>query len=226
MKFIQARSQSRASAGRRAKAAGAFTIVELCIGLMITAMVLSALASFMLATGKTWTDSGSDRREVIIGWQGAQHLVQIVQQARLIPSVMPGSLTSSTSSPAGVILWRNDDNGDGEIEYSELELICADPNSDGTWTLNLYSPSLSLGSLDAVWDYSVLTNPASIALLKPLMTATPLVRGLTGVHVDMQNSATQRPLVEFALAIPGAGGATQVVYISAACRAPLAAPNN
>jgi hypothetical protein len=225
MKLIHSRAQLRAFTDRGTNTAGAFTIVELCIGLMITAMVLSALASFMLATGRAWTDSGTNRQEAIIGWQGAQRLVQTVQQARLVPSVMPGSLTSSTSSPAGVILWKNDNNGDGLIEYSELELICADPASDGTWTLNLYTPSLAAGAIDAVWDYSVLTNPASIDLLKPLMTPTPLVRGLTGVHIDMQNSATQRPLVEFALALPGTGG-TQIVYISAACRAPLPAPND
>jgi hypothetical protein len=214
------------SSARQAASASAFTIAELCIGLIITAMVLSALASFMLATGKAWSDSGSDRQAAIVGWQGAQRLVQIVEQAGLVPSVQPGSLTSLSASPAGVILWKSDTNGDGQIEFSELEVISADPDGDGTWTLNLYTPSLSSGAQDEVWDYSVLTDPSSISLLKPLMTATPLVRGLSGVHIDMQSSATQRQLVEFALAMPVANGPQQIVYISAACQAPLTAPND
>lgn len=206
----------------------AFTVAELCIGLAVTAMVLCTLASFMLATGKAWADAGDGREQSILGWQGAQRLAQIVQQAKLIPSIQPGSLTSLLSSPAGVILWQNDTNGDGLIEFGELAVISADQAADGSWTLNLYQPSPTSPSLATIWDYSVLQNPSSINILKPLMTATPLMHGLSGVRIVQPTQTTmQKPFIEFGLAIPAtASTGAQVVYISAACRAPLEAPNN
>jgi hypothetical protein len=206
-------------------AAPAFTIIELCIGLAITALILGALAAFISATGQAWSDTGSGRAAAVQGWQFAQRLLQTVHTSQLTCACVGGDLGGSSTNTAALVLWQNDNNTDGNIQLSELEVLAIDPAGYGTYLLNLYT--LPQGSPDAQWNYSVLTNPSCIPTLKSLMTATPLAAGLSGAHFNAQSAtlSLQRPLVEFALAMP-VNGQSQTIYLSACIRAPLPAPNN
>jgi Tfp pilus assembly protein PilV len=195
---------------RKFRRAG-LTFPELIIGMVITAIVLTALAAVTLAVTEQWTNNDGTETLQLQASQIATRVQHYVSSALYIVQVTPGSLSSPTT-PAGVLLWSfqgSPYNANTEALAGELSYIY----SDGAGTLWLYQPMA----------YSLMTNSeqTASAVALPFATisaagwatstfikynyvqGTVIGRNLQGVYfnADWVNSTTQRPLLEFTIAL-------------------------
>ena len=97
-----------------------FTLVELLLALMVTSIILTAVASLAFAMG-TANQTGDDTSQ-----KQAQLRCATLRISELIRYC---KLVYSTSENA-VVIWNTDDDGDDEIDTSELVYIEAGANAD------------------------------------------------------------------------------------------------
>jgi type II secretory pathway pseudopilin PulG len=202
-----------------------FTFVELCFGLIITALVMAALASFSLAMSTAWQNAGSSQAILLAANQDVRLLEAKIRPCALTGGWQPGSLDGSASLPAAVLLWTADNNGTGVVNFSEVMLIEHDPQAQ---QIKLYQAQIPLTVPDLIYSYANIFSQAScIDTFKSGLTPTVLFGNVIGAqfHVGAANSATSRPFVEFALTVKS-GNQMQVVYGDATLRAPLPVPTN
>src|SRR5438552_3558746 len=93
-----------------------FTLIELCLGLVVSAMIASALAAFTLAVANCWRQTDATQGAVITVNQLTLRLQNRLQDAKRLGYWTDGS----AGSPAGMIYWVRDTNGDGQMQYTEL----------------------------------------------------------------------------------------------------------
>src|SRR5262245_42961476 len=85
-----------------------FTMVELCMGLVVLGIVMSALAAFSYAMSETWQASDTAQSLYVTGNQSVARLQNIIRSSKKIGLVRTGSLDGSSTSKACVVLWRSD----------------------------------------------------------------------------------------------------------------------
>lgn len=118
------RTSRRCAVRRRA----GFTFVELLLGMVITAMVLSALAAFCASLAKSIGDSDDSQSLFLTANQAALRVQNMVRSARCFGLVRAGSTTGATSPHAGFLIWKNDDGQNpGCIDYEELAWVEQNP---------------------------------------------------------------------------------------------------
>jgi type II secretory pathway pseudopilin PulG len=202
-----------------------FTFVELCFGLVITALVMAGLASFSLAMSTAWQNAGFSEALLLAANQDVRLLDAKIRPCALTGGWQAGSLDGTATEPAAVLLWTGDTNSSGTVNYSEIMLIAHDPL---TQQIKLYQSPAPLTGPDAVYSYANVFSEASfIKTFESGLTPTILFSNVIGAqfYVGPADSATARPFVEFALTVKS-GNQTQVVYGDATLRAPLAVPTN
>jgi len=202
-----------------------FTFVELCFGLVITALVIAGLAAFSLAMSTAWQNAGSSEAILLAANQDVRLLDAKIRPCALTGGWQPGSLDGTSAQPAAVLLWTADTNASSTVNYSEILLIEHDPVAQ---QIKLYQAPVPLLVPDVVYSYATIFSQASfIDTFKDGLTPTVLCNNVVGAqfYVGPADSATARPFVEFTLTIK-AGTQTQVVYGDATLRAPLAVPTN
>src|SRR5687768_6063725 len=69
-----------------------FTFMELCFGLIITALVMAAVATFLMAVSQSWRHSDQVETSSMRAWQATVRLGRAVQEARLIGACNAGNL--------------------------------------------------------------------------------------------------------------------------------------
>jgi hypothetical protein len=214
------RSLSRVKRQRRA-----FTFVELCFGLIITALVMAALATFSVAMSTAWQNSGSSQAILLGANQDVRLLDAKIRPCGLTGGWRAGSLDGTAQQPAAVLLWTADGNTSGTVNYSEIMLIEHDPVAQ---QIKIYQAPVPLTLPDVVYSYAnVFSKAGFIDTFKEGLTPKVLCSKVTGAqfYVGTASSETGRPFVEFTLTVK-AGNQTQVVYGDATLRAPLAVPTN
>lgn len=98
--------------------AKAFTLVELMVGLMVTSIILSAVATLAFAMSRGST-VGSD-------YAGAQAQIR---RATVYVSDLVSRCSLICAAPGNdLAIWRNDDNHDGRINLNELVYLERGPN--------------------------------------------------------------------------------------------------
>jgi hypothetical protein len=202
-----------------------FTFVELCFGLIITSLVMAALATFSLAMSTAWQNAGSSQAILLAANQDVRLLDAKIRPCGLTGGWQPGSLDGTAQQPAAVLLWTADSSASPTLKYSQIMLIEHDPLVQ---QIKMYKPSLPLSVPDLVYSYAnVFSQAAFISTFKSGLTPIVLCKNVVGAqfYVGPAASATARPFVEFALTIKS-GNHTQVVYGDATLRAPLAVPAN
>ena len=207
------------------RSSGGFTFVELCFGLVITALVMAALATFSLAMSTAWQNAGSSQDILLQANQDVRLLDAKIRPCALTGGWQSGSLDGSASLPAAVLLWTADTNSSSTVNYSEIMLIEHDP---ATEQINLYQAPVPLAVPDTVYSYAnVFAQASFISTFKDGLAPTVLCRHVVGAqfYVGPADSTIARPFVEFALTVKS-GNQTQVVYGDATLRAPLAVPTN
>jgi type II secretory pathway pseudopilin PulG len=202
-----------------------FTFVELCFGLVITALVMAGLAAFSLAMSTAWQNAGSSEAILLAANQDVRLLDAKIRPCVLTGGWQSGSLDGTSAKPAAVLLWTADTNNSATVNYSEIMLIEHNPQ---TQQILLYQAPVPLLVPDVVYSYaSVFSQASFINTFKEGLTPTVLCGNVIGAqfYVGPADSATARPLVEFALTVKSTTQ-TQVVYGDATLRAPLAVPTN
>ncbi len=89
-----------------------FTLVELLISLTMSAVILTAVATFAYAVGTANDASGQRKQQQVQMRFATLKISELIRSSRLICGV----------SGNDICLWRSDDNGDGRINISEM--IC------------------------------------------------------------------------------------------------------
>src|SRR5580704_15741546 len=90
-----------------------FTLVEMCIALVVMSMVLGALAAFSLAMAKSWdngattdTTGGQTVATIpIIANIAAARLDNEITNAIAVGAYYAGTLSSSTGQQSAILLW-------------------------------------------------------------------------------------------------------------------------
>jgi hypothetical protein len=217
---------SRNRSGGTPKPRNAFTLVELCIGLVVLAIVMGALAAFSLATAEAWKQGAVTNAVGNGDNTAAIPMIANVVSARLDNEIMscagvggyyPGSLTDSSAQQTSILLWKqNLDSPATNIEPREVDLLEYDPTNHMIWK---YTSAQTTPSI----TYTVFTT-AWIATFKASATKVPFARNIDGmqINVNTPSSQTQLPLVEYRLYFNRAGWA-QTRYGAVCVRSPTRA---
>lgn len=173
-----------------------FTLVELCLGLIATAMVSCALAAFTMSIAKSWQSTGSAQAASLSSAATTMRIEEIVRNSRLTGKYNAGALDGSSS--AAVLLWLDDTNGDGAIQENECAMLEYDsasrcilkrtvPSNGSTATLNYATFSSSS---------TVLSNFRGDAT-----TTQPVARDVDGAvfYANAGDGSTDLPRLEFTI---------------------------
>ncbi|HEY7088534.1 MAG TPA: hypothetical protein VH518_10625 [Tepidisphaeraceae bacterium] len=218
---------------RKTRHAG-FTFMELCLGILITAMVMGAVASFTLATAQAWKSAEQETNLAAKGNASVAWIQETIRSAKLLGPVRAGALDSpAAGSGAAVMLWTADTNSDGLIQGSEVQLIEHDVANN---RLVLYS---GLPTETTTWSYSsVFTNPSVIDTFKQGRTPRVFANDVSGACFSATGTtgSNANPSLAFSLKLEhAAGGYTNgqsngervlVQYGSGTVRAPKQQPGN
>jgi hypothetical protein len=213
-----------------------FTAVEMFMGMMITTLVLGAMAAFCMAMSSAFSSAGKSQLITLKAQQIANKITSEIRAARLLGACRLGSSDGSASG-AALMIWKHDTNGDGYIQGNEVEMLYHDTTAH---TLDLYYT----GQSDAVgtWSYSTnFTAAAVIDQFKIGRSSTVIGNGVYGAVFQTSGTSgtTYNPSFQFALklmvddtqATSGSsavgGDPKQIVhYGTTTVRAPIAAPAN
>jgi type II secretory pathway pseudopilin PulG len=209
-----------------------FTLVELCLGLLATAMIGSALAAFTVTIGKGWQASGGAQSTSLSSAAATLRIQEIVRNARLTGKCDPGALDGSAS--AAVLLWLEDTNGDGVIQVNECAMI----EYDSTSRCIIKRTVPSSGST-ASMNYATFSSSSTVlSNFRGDATVTqPVARDIDGAlfSANAGDGSTDLPIFEFSLKFQRtqarSNGQTETVgspligYGVAAVRTPLQRPS-
>lgn len=124
-----------------------FTLVELLVAMMVTAITLTAVATLAFAMGSA-NDSSDDTSQRQAQLRHTTiNVSELIRHCRLVV----------LAAPDQVAVWRADDDGDNRINLEELVYIDSGPNGDRlqvTEFVSMNNPVLSLlqiRPLDFMW---------------------------------------------------------------------------
>jgi Tfp pilus assembly protein PilW len=215
-----------------------FTLVELMLGLLVTSLVMGALAAVLSAVAQGWKQSGSVSSSTSVTALANMRLQRTLKATRLIGAVRAGSLTNASAPSAAALLWKADANYDWKVQFSEMALLeyrpasaSPDPN-----TIRLYQVTFPAGWTNAqktAADSTLSNNDeifqnSGIDTFKSLqyVTYTMLVRNVTGCVIHKNDSlATTRPSLDYQIVITQSGAA-QTNLGSVAIRTPSTLPTS
>lgn len=211
------------------------TLVELLIGMALTAVVMTALAAFTMAVTQQSSRTDGDESLELQATVVYARVHHYVSGSIYILQNDSGSLTDSTT-PAGVLLWASQGSpysANSEALVGELEYLYY----DGAGTLWLYAPipynTMTTAEQSAAATPFPYTTLSASGWAKSNFCTYNYVQGialghnLSGVSFtsDWLTSTTQRPALEFALAFNRAPLPAATQYDIAVLRAPAQQPN-
>jgi len=101
----------------------AFTLMELIMGMIVTGLVMAAIAALLSAVAMGWDQSGKSQTNSVYRVQTHARIQRILKGVKQLGAVRPGSVNGTAILPAGVMIWKSDDNGDNKVQFSELALL-------------------------------------------------------------------------------------------------------
>ncbi len=169
----------------------AFTLVELMVTLVVTGILLSAVATLAFAMS-SGTRAGADVAQTQAQLRlGTLRVLDLIQNCRMI----------LTASPLELAIWRSDDNGDGRINANELVFLQSDETQD---TLSLLQFS-SIGNPEVTFHSGSLSPDKGGLESGHNGTALSLMPDCTNVQFtcDVAAPLTRRVTISFELAENG-----------------------
>jgi hypothetical protein len=214
------------------------TLIELSIGLMITSLVVGALAALWFAVADTWQRSSASQNLALTANQALTRLETALKQSKYLCHVDAGSIDGTATSPASILVWKGDywnpagaNAADGVVQVGELIVIEHDPVAKKIY---LYQPipaasmtSSQRTAASTVWIWDDLRKGGSVSTFKKLdyVKKTVMCECVAGMLVNVPaTTASARPLIEFTLSVTRPQG-TLLVYGSAALRAASQQPS-
>lgn len=197
-----------------------FTLIELLIGLVVTAIVLSALAAFTFAVSENWV-RGDESQSVFLS--------QTIAVGRLTSILRPASAVLQSTGPT-CLIWNGDANGDGKVQLSETLQLRFDPSSHTvlvdrpfptTWAPGLVVQYDTAMSPPSTMTPSAITNSA-------YYTSSALIRNVENCQFSPVASpdGIQSPSVEIVLTLNSGNQnvSPQTFYSTVTLRAPNSNP--
>ena len=92
------------------------------MGMIITALVMGAIAALLSAVAMGWEQSGQTQSSSVYRVQAHVRLQRILKGVKQLGATRKGSINGNTT-PAAVMVWKGDDNLDGKVQFSELGLL-------------------------------------------------------------------------------------------------------
>ena len=194
----------------------AFTLIELCLGLVVVAMVMTALAAFALAVSNCWKYSDSSQGSMLTGNQAVARLQHRLHDAKRVGYYR--------TSPQALVYWQADANADDKMQFSELAMIAFNQQTHG---LELWQPHLGSGDSDETLSYVELMDATAASRFEGRSTMMPLLSHVASVGIEVQhpNDPLLAPTVQMSLTFsptsPTQPGVTQIV--AATLRGPATA---
>jgi prepilin-type N-terminal cleavage/methylation domain-containing protein len=212
----------------------AFTLIELMIGLVITAMVMAAMAAVMTSVAEGWQAGSVSQSTQMQANQIYTRVQKILSGAKYV--ILP----TNGSSGSSIIFWANDNLiADSTVEAGEIGLITWDSTTQSLYLYeapsNLTGGQLAAAETQLDWSSLQTLTPATVESWT-YMQQTPLGGpGTTGnanalqvtsanFYVTGLTSANQLPIVEFSLGFSKNGQAV-TLYSSTTLRGPSTQPN-
>ena len=106
----------------RSRRRSAFTLMELVMGMIVTGLVMSAIAALLSAVAMGWEQNGRSQADSVHRVQAHARIQRLLKGVKQLGVVRPGSVNGN-ATPAAVMLWKSDDNHDGKVQFSELALL-------------------------------------------------------------------------------------------------------
>ncbi|GIW76224.1 MAG: hypothetical protein KatS3mg104_1287 [Phycisphaerae bacterium] len=106
------------------------TLIEMCLGIAITAMTGMAIVGFMMTATQTWQATEEGLSLDLSSRQAGTILGQVIETSKALGLV--------DSSRKGLLIWQDDAyNGlaDGKVQLAELAMIQYDPETSSLWLL-------------------------------------------------------------------------------------------
>lgn len=211
----------------------AFTLVELMIGMIITAMILGAVSALSLAMSTSWKSADGSQALCLSSHQATMRVQSRVRSCRYLGFLRAGSIDGNITPGAGVLYWKSDVNGDGLIQMGEAAWIEHDPPSK---KLLLYEviPTSSMNPTQKSYaglpvSYATLCSssfPDQFKLLSLLnmLKVTTLTQDLIGAKFAARIPLTsEAPSLEMTLSFQRSGR-RETTYATTALRAPSNRP--
>jgi hypothetical protein len=222
------------------------TLIELCVGIVITAIVLGALSGLWYAVGEAWTSTGGSQAVASTGNQATLRLEAAFRQARYIIKADAGSLQNDAAEPASAFMWRGDfwnrkaqrraapdyatPLADGAVQIAELGLLDYDPRAGKIYLYRARdAAAMTEGQREAASEvptYDRLTKSETRQTFRKLdfVERTVVAEGVTGLLLDFPKLPVgSRPVVDFTMGISRKGTST-TVYGTATLRSPSTQP--
>jgi len=208
-------------------------VAELSIGLVITSMVMAALASTWHAVASAWAASGGTPGAGLTASVTVSRIEQRLRASRYVFQYASGAINTTPAKPAAIFYWKADNwnaTADGVCQIGEMALIEHDPTAK---RLYLYEPIASASMTTAqrtaagitatAFDMTDVSSPTTFKQLSFVSRAV-LTEAVPAVAFAMPAQTTGgRPLIEFTLKVTRPEG-TLLFYGSCAQRA-AAKPN-
>jgi prepilin-type N-terminal cleavage/methylation domain-containing protein len=210
-----------------------FTLLELLIGMVITALVLTALATVTYAVSVNWRTAESVESSYMAGTQINARFSQWFRSAASLGAVETGSMTP-TAATAAVFFWKGDTtsgsypNGDGKIQFNEIALLEHDQASQ---EVRLYTVTdwsnwsvAAQTAADALAGSAYIGSSANMGDFRTACgTHKVLVKNCTGLVLKKSGDTT--PLVEYVINVRRPDGSTGTYYGTTVLRA-ASTPSN
>jgi prepilin-type N-terminal cleavage/methylation domain-containing protein len=169
----------------------AFTLVELMVTLVITGILLSAVATlaFAMSNGsRAGADAAQSQAQLRLG---TLRVLDLIQNCRMI-------LTASATELA---IWRSDENGDGHINVNELTYLQCN-GSQNTVSMTQFS---SAGNPEITFSSGSLSSDKATLVSGHSGTEVSLIPDCTNVlfTCDAAPPLTQQVTISFGLAEDG-----------------------
>lgn len=187
---------------RRAHHSRAFTLAELLVTLIVTGILLSALATLAYALGSAAQDEDGTIVAQAQLRQGTLRLQDLIWNCRMICAVEGNVLA----------IWRADDNGDGQINVNELVYLDAGDSADTLqlcWFSSASNPhvtfssgTLSMTKSELISNHNgayldLIADAQNVQLI--LDVAPPMTQQLTTAFELVENGRTGHYQVDIAL---------------------------
>jgi len=222
------RGGSTCCCGRRR---GAFTLMELVMGMIVTGLVMSAVAALLSAVAMGWDQSGRTQADSVQRVQAHARVQRILKGVRQLGAVRPGSINGSAAQPAAVMIWKADANGDNKVQFSELALLVhesphvtfydvAFPSSWSAAQCAAYDNAPPELTQDDVYKSTSIDDFRRLTYVRQQRVATNIV-GAAFTRTD--GAAVTRPSLDYVLKFDK-DGEVHVEYGTTAVRTPTTLP--
>lgn len=162
-----------------------FTLAELLVALMVTAIVFTAVASLAYALG-----SANRSTEDL-----SKHQMALRCATVRISELVKHSVMAFTTPAGGIALWTGDDNDDGLINGSELVYIETDETGESLRLLDFpgQSQSVTIGEIEAGTAKTDLINNTDerYMTILPQCSNVQLILDPSGTFVNIMFDLTE-----------------------------------